>query len=115
MSNTHAIDRNGACPHCCHSWDGQDIFESLNMMDVHAASKSQADVAKLAIQFGWTPDNGKKFSKVIVYEMFSETGKDIFYQCPKCQHVYNSITGEHFNSIYEVRNRNKKAEEVLCD
>lgn len=107
MSTNQSIDRNGLCPHCNISWAGRDIYETLSMMDIHSASKSASEVSKLATEFGWSPDNQKRFSKVTVYEIFTDTTRQIFYQCPKCLHTYDADTGEHFNSIHEARSKNK--------
>ena len=96
------INRNGCCPHCNMNWEGNDIYTTLSVLDIHLTSASPKDIAKIASEFGWTPDNNKCFSKVIVYEIIGDV-KKTFFQCPKCLHAFNAETGEHFGSIYKAR------------
>ena len=100
------IDKHGLCPHCGVSWDGKDISDELNKLSVFA-NKNPRKIQEIAANFGYSEENRTNFSKVIVIEI--EEG--IFYKCPemRCGKVYNSETGEEFDSIIEAK---QKIEEI---
>lgn len=94
------VNKYGLCPSCNKSWEGKDIQDELNNLSVFKY-KSQKNVEAIAGNFGYSEENKTKFSKVIVIE----SGNDIFYKCPeiRCGKVFNSKTGDKFNSIEQAK------------
>lgn len=92
------IDRYGDCPNCNTNWNKGDIYESLSKMDINLM-KSATDILKLAGEYGWSPTNKKNFSSVNIIEV----GYAIFYECPDCNSVYNSTTGEQYKDLVQAK------------
>lgn len=91
------IDKYGDCPSCGVSWEGSDVYESLNSLSA-LKNKSIAEIEAIANNYGWSKETPNKFSKVIVIE--TEDGK-IFYKCPeiRCGHVFDIETGVEYESL----------------
>lgn len=94
-----AIDRLGDCPKCGSNWDNGDIYQYLAKLDVFVM-KSAQEVIVEARKYGWTPENQKKLSRVIGIEVSDKLN---FFQCPDCLTVFNSETGEKFETINAAR------------
>ncbi len=102
------IDKLGRCPNCNQNWDDGDTLTNLNKMDIFT-HKLPADMLKIAAGLGYTETNKNKFSRVKVHER----DRVILYECPnmRCGHVFNSETGEEYNSMYDY-GRKEKSEKV---
>lgn len=97
------IDKLGKCPHCNKDWDGGDIYDVLASMGVNVI-KSQKDVEELAKGYGWTPENKLHFSNTNTIEIDHPLMKEVFYQCNKCNYVYEALTGKEYRNIQEAKN-----------
>ena len=96
------VNRSGRCPCCNENWDGGDIFEELSKLDIFFMIPKEAK--KMAEKYGWTEWEKKRFSNVIGVEFEKHLQKTNMVQCPKCRHVFNVVTGQHFRSLNEARN-----------
>jgi hypothetical protein len=99
---TAPVDRSGRCPCCNENWDGGDILEQLSKLDIFFMIPKEAK--KMAEKYGWTEWEKKRFSNVIGVEFEKHLQKTNMVQCPKCRHVFNVVTGQHFRSLNEARN-----------
>lgn len=87
------IDSYGKCPACGSSWDNGDIFERLSDLresgDEFYKNKTDAELQEIAGHYGWTPDNPKRFSRVIGVELPYSHPQHYdgvsFWRCPDCQ------------------------------
>jgi hypothetical protein len=69
------------CPHCDYNLDDGDIYEK--MKDAYP-DKPEEVVLQYCNDFGWTPENKKRFSKKVgVYSM--ERDRVLYYECPECK------------------------------
>lgn len=93
------IDKYGVCPNCGVNWEGSEVHEEINSLNVFS-HKSTNEVKTIAGEFGWSEDNKVKFSRVIVIQAEEKT----FYQCPeiRCAVVYDTETGISYASIEEA-------------
>jgi hypothetical protein len=104
MSTQQNIDKLGECPNCKEHWDGGDIFHGLQKMSIHI-HKSEKEVKELARTYGWSEDNPIHFSRTNTIEASLPLVKFIFLECPKCLHVFDSLTGKEFSSIQEAKRK----------
>ncbi len=69
------------CPHCSYELDDGDIYDKLRT-NVYYTNKTDAEVEQIAQKYGWTPENGKRFSKRITVQPFDEPQ---YVMCPECK------------------------------
>ena len=93
------IDKLGLCPHCNKDWKGKDAYEAIRSMSVHILTPEK-ELRALAAQFGWTPENPVKLSKVITIIL---TDDITLYECPKCHHVFEKDSEQKYTSLYEAK------------
>lgn len=110
MQQEPVINRHGNCPACDKKWDDGEMVERLRGMEVFM-NKTNSEIEKLAMSFGWTEENKAHFSKVVVHEL----NGNIYYMCPemRCGHVFNAMTGQEFNSFFDVQLQETMPEEIL--
>lgn len=68
------------CPHCGFDMDNGDIKDKLA---ARYPEKSKSEIKESAKNYGWTPDNRRRFSSVIGVEC----GRDRieYFICPSCR------------------------------
>lgn len=96
------IDKQGVCPNCETNWSGEDIYQTMRNLNVFQ-NISDFELKKMAGYYGWTEEKPTKFSKAVVY-----TIQDTPYLvCPnmRCGHVFNSKTGEEYESMYDMKHK----------
>lgn len=71
------------CPHCGIELDDGDIFDKLKNKD-----KTDEEVTHIALQYGWTQQNQKRFSKRVVVR--SIDGGTHYIKCPYCHGCLSS-------------------------
>ena len=79
-------------------------MQHLKSMDVNQY-RSSKEIIALANQFGWTESNPTNFSKVKVIEVTlpMEIQRLTFFECPECHYAFDTLTGDSYNSLSEVR------------
>lgn len=88
------LDRHGICPECGSNWDDGDILERLKKLRedgvIYYGSKTDAELIEIAGHYGWTPDNPKRFSRIIGVELGYDHPDHYdgvsFWRCPDCGH-----------------------------
>ena len=109
MTEQKSLDRLGCCPNCKSNWDGGDIKQALSLMDINQFKKDD-ELEKLAGEYGWTKENGKRFTATKVYEVSpTPLVKFVFLECPECLHVFDEQNGKEYGSIYLAK------QEMLTD
>lgn len=84
----------GDCPACGKSWDDGDILENLIALRDSPPGgefykhKTDEDLRKIAGYYGWSPENPRRFSKVIGVELpYGHPDRYdgvSFWRCPHC-------------------------------
>lgn len=98
------INRLGNCPNCKCNWDAGDIRERLSRMDVHQFKKP-VEIDAIAAQYGWTPENLKRFSATRVHEIApTPLVGFVFLECTECLHAFDELSGKEYPSIYFAKN-----------
>jgi rubredoxin len=90
---TASISESLACPACGSSWDAGDILERFVALraegDSYYKNKTDAELQEIASQYGWTPENPKRFSRLIGVELpYSHPNHYdgvSFWRCPDCK------------------------------
>jgi hypothetical protein len=93
---TAQLDHAGVCPKCHVSWDGGDIFERMRALQImgepYYGSKTAEELRDCARDYGWTPENKKRFSKLIGVELPHDHPDHYdgvsFWRCPACEHQW---------------------------
>lgn len=97
------FDKWGQCPNCEKGWDGGDIFEVLQTLDVFRGKSKQEILNIAAVNYGYTEANKTRFTRLVSIEPISTSVKPrFFWQCPHCGHVWDKFTSEHFNSLTDA-------------
>lgn len=93
------LNKHGQCPICEHNWDGGDIFEVLQSLDVFKG-KSLKDILKYAEEFyGYTEATKPRFTRLISIDFTGlHTGKGL-WQCPACNNVWDKSTLQHYPNL----------------
>lgn len=93
------INRYGQCPICEHNWDGGDILEVLQSLDVFKG-KSVKDILKIAEDnYGYTEATKPRFTRLVSIDLLGlHSGKGL-WQCPACNNVWDKVTHEHYPSL----------------
>lgn len=101
------MNKLGVCPHCNTDWDGGDIYEVIVKLDVYT-HKNAKEIKLLAESFGWSEFDKKHFTNVTVHTIEGIT----YFKCHnmKCGYVFNSETGEEFDSLNSAKNSNLKTQ-----
>lgn len=73
------------CPHCGFDFDDGDIFTKLRNLSVYK-DKSDNDVEIIALSYGWTPQNKKRFTKKIVVQLMDGPQCTM---CSECKVIFN--------------------------
>lgn len=97
----NTIDKTGLCPNCKTDWNAGDILAELQKLDIFFL-KNYKDMEKVAGNYGWKANSKSNLSKVKVYEY--EDGTTLI-ECPnmKCGHVFNTNTGEEWDSMFAYK------------
>lgn len=74
-----------ACPHCGFDLDDGDIFTKLRSLSVYK-DKNDNDVEIIAMYYGWTPQNKKRFTKRVTVQPLDGPQCTI---CPECKVIFN--------------------------
>lgn len=102
------LDKFSECPNCHISWNDGDISTIINRLEVFR-NKSSNDLKAIAGAYGWTPENPTKFSSVITITIgpSEATGGTLvtFYQCPKCNQVFDAQTEIQYSSLIDAKLR----------
>ena len=69
------------CPYCNYELDDGDIYHKLRT-NVFYLVKTDAEIKELAQQYGWTPENGKRFTKRVIVQPFDGPQ---YVMCPECK------------------------------
>ena len=72
------------CPHCEFELDDGDIFCKLRGMKEYAG-KSDNEVEIIALSYGWTPQNRRRFTKRCVVQPIDSPQ---YVMCPECKVVF---------------------------
>jgi hypothetical protein len=72
------------CPHCGFDFDDGDVFQKLRSMSVYK-DKNDTDVELIALYYGWTPQNKKRFSKKVIVQPFDGAQ---YTMCPECKVIF---------------------------
>lgn len=100
------IDKYGECPNCQYDWSDGEMLGVVSKLEVFAG-KSTTDLRAIAGAYGWTPENRAKFSNVVTISIGpSEATKGeliTYFQCPGCKHLFNSETGEKYESLIKAK------------
>lgn len=81
----------GYCPKCKTSWDGGDVLEELNKLE-RLKHLNENEIKRIAEELGWTEENGKRFSKLISFQLpmnhpnYSDEIE--YYLCPCCKTTF---------------------------
>jgi hypothetical protein len=67
------------CRFCNYNLSAGDIYEVLKKNNPTASHESLLEMAKM---FGWTPENKKEFSKVLILQ---DDSRDQIEICPECK------------------------------
>jgi hypothetical protein len=69
------------CPHCNRELDAGDVYEIL--VEMPLSNRSAEKNIETAREYGWTPENKKRFSKKVgCYDMIED--RVTHYICPFC-------------------------------
>lgn len=102
------------CPECNARWKGEDIFK--HFMDAktnpnheqyaYYKDRSDAEILKVAGDYGWTPETPKSFGNIIGVELSYDDPERYdgvsYWMCPNCRVAWNRFNGsrsERFKSI----------------
>lgn len=78
------------CPKCGGSWDEGDVMETL-LRDMKP-NQSLENVREWAENFGWTPENGRRFRSLIaIYDR--DRDRTVRHMCPYCKTQWDRDTG----------------------
>lgn len=93
------INRYGQCPICEHNWDGGDILEVLQSLDVFKG-KSLKEILKIAEDnYGYTEATRPRFTRLVSIDLLGlHSGKGL-WQCPACSNVWDKVTFEHYPNL----------------
>jgi len=88
------------CKHCGADWEGEDIYEALR---AHEAYKDWSDerVKEAASNYGWTPENRKKFGRKIGIEVRGVYDGVLYWKCPDCGTYTGRFSGVVYSDIEE--------------
>lgn len=93
------INKHGQCPICEHNWDGGDILEVLQSLDVFKG-KALKEIQKIAEDnYGYTEATRPRFTRLVSIDFVGlHTGKGL-WQCPACSNVWDKVTFEHYPNL----------------
>lgn len=105
------------CPECEANWDGGDILEEfVRLKDEghnYYSNLSDDELIEAAGDYGWTPENKKRFGNLIGMELSMDDPEHYdgvsYWACPECGVAWCRWTGERserFVELVEERNRN---------
>ncbi len=72
------------CPHCGYDLDDGDVFQRLRRMSTYK-DKNDHEVEIVAMYYGWTPQNKKRFTKKVVVQPFDAPQ---YTMCPDCKVIF---------------------------
>jgi len=81
------------CPHCEHTWLGDEIPEGLmagNPEYYPTRQKAEAD----AEHYGWTPENHRRFNENVIGIETARYDGISYWLCLKCGTFFDRFTGE---------------------
>jgi hypothetical protein len=92
--NLVELDDKGRCPKCNANWDNGDILETFKALrakgDDYYATKTDAELVEITRSYGSTPENPKKFSRLIGFELPYDHPEHYdgvsFWRCPDCSY-----------------------------
>jgi hypothetical protein len=106
------LNVNETCPHCKESWDGGDIRQVIGNLDIHQFTDSKK-LDALAAEFGWTPENKKRFSKVKMYQLSHDPDPEkLFAECSHCGNTYRLSDGKHIGTALALSEYKEENDEV---
>jgi len=78
-------DKFSMCPVCGVTLDGGDAYNELAKLGINT-NKSHEEILQLASQYGWTPTNKVRFTRLIVQDI----NGIVLYKCPsiRCSTVF---------------------------
>lgn len=100
----------GNCPECGFLWDKGDAMEMVKQNFPFLPDNILLNMAKN--QFGWTPDNPKRFTHLIHIEPSDvdvvDNGLIGYYQCPNCNIAWDDIDGTRTDKFKIMMDNYKK-------
>ena len=98
--NINETNHCGLCPECGATWDNGEVVDYLMDPEKYLGAIDNREIAENVArkQYGWTPENKKRISKLAYIEPSDGdgifNGVDGFYQCPNCQIAWGTESGE---------------------
>jgi hypothetical protein len=97
-AETAKLDHSGLCPKCGCSWNAGDVLETFKTMRSEGREwykdKTDAELIKIAGNYGWTPESPKNFSRLIGIEERGVYDGVCKWRCPDCNAEWNRFSKE---------------------